>query len=358
MLNMKSSLLGPLVLLVFSGMIECKPKYYIPFNFGLTWDEARGFCQKYFTDLATNFTSSDLESMDLKQQLVWIGLKKKKDADGWIWSDSKSHKPNWAENEPSSGRDCAAVHFSDKKLYAWICSSRRMFYCQKEGNYTFVNKSKSWDDASSYCKTINYKHLATFECSDMETIFTEKDFPVWVGMRREVISDGFRWIITTSNYNKWMDGEPRDSRHCVTISSQTKLMATENCSVDLPFVCMSDENIVILVKENKSWEEALEHCRGISNSVLRYDLVSVQPGDEHQHIMSKAMEADTEEVWTGLRFLGDEWLWVNGESMMGSHLPQCPMQQQRCGALSKKTSSLKTRDCSERKNFLCYGYTP
>ncbi|XP_035991593.1 uncharacterized protein LOC118556397 [Fundulus heteroclitus] len=192
-----------------------------------------------------------------------------------------------------------------------------MFYCQKEGNYTFVNKSKSWDDASSYCEK-NYKHLATFERSNMENIFTEKDFPVWVGMRRE--GDIVTWTSGNSNYENWTEGEPRDGYDCVTISSQTKLMATENCSVDLPFVCMYEVNSnVLLVKENKSWEEALEHCRGLSNSVLRYDLVSVQPGDEHERTMSKAMEADTEEVWTGLRFLGDEWLWVNGESTMGSY---------------------------------------
>ncbi|XP_035991594.1 struthiocalcin-1-like [Fundulus heteroclitus] len=134
-------------------------------------------------------------------------------------------------------------------------------------------------------------------------------------------------------------------------------MATENCNVHRPFVCMyeADSN-VLLVKENKSWEEALEHCRNLSNSGFRYDLVSVQPGDEHEDAMSKAMEAETEEVWTGLRFLGDEWLWVNGESTMYSDVPQCPMLEQRCGALSKNTSSLETRDCSERKNFLCYRF--
>ncbi|XP_039652092.1 struthiocalcin-1-like [Perca fluviatilis] len=114
----------------------------------------------------------------------------------------------------------------------------------------------------------------------------------------------------------------------------------------------------VQIKENKTWEEALEHCRALSSTsqpTLRYELVSVQPGEDQDYVMNRVMEAETEEVWAGLRFLAGEWLWVNGASMLYSDLPLCPPLVQHCGALSKNnTGSMETKDCSEKRNFLCY----
>ncbi|KAK2854269.1 hypothetical protein Q5P01_006930 [Channa striata] len=73
-------------------------------------------------------------------------------------------------------------------------------------------------------------------------------------------------------------------------------------------------------------------------------------------MMVKVMEADTDEVWTGLRFMAGNWVWVNGADMTFSDLPACPVPQQHCGAFSKKnTGTLATRGCLDKKNFLCYG---
>ncbi|KAM4592693.1 snaclec 7-like [Odontesthes bonariensis] len=132
-------------------------------------------------------------------------------------------------------------------------------------------------------------------------------------------------------------------------------MATQSCDAHLPSICVYDN--VVLVKENKTWEEALQHCRDLTlpNNNLLFDLLSLQPGNEHDFVMQKILEANTEEVWTGLRFLAGEWLWVNGADMLYTGLPPCPILWQYCGALSKKnTSSVEPTDCMQRKNFLCY----
>ncbi|MEQ2171602.1 hypothetical protein GOODEAATRI_012500, partial [Goodea atripinnis] len=119
---------------------------------------------------------------------------------------------------------------------------------------------------------------------------------------------------------------------------------------------------VVLVKENKSWEEALEHCRGLSsltNTNVRYDFLSLQPQDELDFIMNKVMRAESVEVWIGLRFLAGDWLWVNGADMLHADLLLCPTRGRHCGVLSKTSAgSMEARDCSERKNFLCYSYKP
>ncbi|XP_007558877.1 C-type mannose receptor 2-like [Poecilia formosa] len=351
---MQSSLLGSLVLLSCLIASEAPPtKYYIHFTFGLTWDEAQHFCKSYYTDLATISTASDMDSMDLKQYLVWVGLHR--EWWSWKWSDGAYyHVSDWGKNEPHQ-EYCASVYFSNKKIYSRDCGTRLMFVCRDGEEYTFVNETKTWPEALDYCKSQN-GNLASFSSSDMNQIFTEFDFPIWIGLRRGG-GNSFSWSSGDSGVTSWKHGEPSSDANCVALSSLSRLMATEPCDVRLPFVCMWDGNVnVLLVTEEKSWEEALEHCRGLSRDGLRFDLVSVQPGDEHQYMMGKIMAADTEEVWTGLRFLGDEWVWVNGAAMT-SDLPQCPMLEQHCGALSKNdTGSVEPRDCSERKSFLCYSF--
>ena len=61
---------------------------------------------------------------------------------------------------------------------------------------------------------------------------------------------------------------------------------------------------LVLVKENKTWEQALEHCRDMAvDSSLsdqhhdhRYDLVSLRSEEEHRHARDIVQEASTNEV--------------------------------------------------------------
>ncbi|XP_029986804.1 dromaiocalcin-1-like [Sphaeramia orbicularis] len=89
---------------------------------------------------------------------------------------------------------------------------------------------------------------------------------------------------------------------------------------------------------------------------IHYRLVSVQPGEDHAYMRFRVREATTDKVWVGLRFLVDQWRWVNGVDMLFSDLPECPVEQQRCGALStnSNSSTLEPMDCLETNNFLCY----
>ncbi|KAL1271753.1 hypothetical protein QQF64_030769 [Cirrhinus molitorella] len=68
--------------------------------------------------------------------------------------------------------------------------------------------------------------------------------------------------------------------------------------------------------------------------------------------------ADTDEVWTGLRFLAGGRFWVNKVSFdynvwSSDGEPQCPAVNQHCGVYDRTQRVCKPTDCERRLNFLC-----
>lgn len=113
----------------------------------------------------------------------------------------------------------------------------------------------------------------------------------------------WKWSAGFSNYTNWAPDEPDNSKNCVSISSLSKNMTTQDCSSRFPFLCyrtgqdnlvLEEENNLVLVEENKTWEEALEHCRALSPPTS-YDLVSIQ-AEDYDYVMKKLVEANAEEV--------------------------------------------------------------
>uniref|UniRef100_A0A3P9JLX4 C-type lectin domain-containing protein n=1 Tax=Oryzias latipes TaxID=8090 RepID=A0A3P9JLX4_ORYLA len=115
------------------------------------------------------------------------------------------------------------------------------------------------------------------------------------------------------------------------------------------FFCLN----LIVVQEEKTWEEALEHCRENHD-----DLSSLLSETENRLAQREIQDPTiTQRVWVGLRFLGDTWLWVNGDPLefqawtqTGDPEQQSPVQK-RCGALSKQ-GEWENRDCQEKLNFI------
>ncbi|KAM4634153.1 regenerating islet-derived protein 4-like [Polymixia lowei] len=64
-------------------------------------------------------------------------------------------------------------------------------------------------------------------------------------------------------------------------------------------------------------------------------------------------------VWIGLSYLGNRWLWVNGDSLeyeawtQGGDQHMCPRWSHSCGALTKE-GLWENRDCQKKLNFICY----
>ncbi|XP_062248221.1 C-type mannose receptor 2-like [Platichthys flesus] len=361
---MKSGLSGAFLLLLLlllctpaeSGLREVlKTRYDYYKNNHRNWEEAQSHCRgQYNRDLAIMYSQADTEGLTIDEYFSWIRLFRESQ-NNWQW-ENKARSPfrPWAQDEPDENDDCGFLTNADtSSFHATACGLYYFFICHVahdgHSHFKFELKSKTWLEAQKYCKDLTNDYSDTSNLqkgSDLDDIELPEDFPVWTGLHRD--EGAWKWTRGLSDYKGWSAAEPGNNNgDCASISSLSKKMSTTDCNLRYPVLCYWDN--LVLVNESKTWEEALEHCRALWN----HDLVSVQPGSEHSYMMKRVIEAHTDEVWTGLRFLAGEWLWVNGADLQYTDLPACPLEQQHCGTLSKQ-GDVKIRNCSETRNFLCY----
>ncbi|KAG7253611.1 hypothetical protein CRUP_016322, partial [Coryphaenoides rupestris] len=155
------------------------------------------------------------------------------------------------------------------------------------------------------------------------------------------------WNGEPSDYFEWHSDPPRNT-DCGTFIADTEEWLGYPCDDHYGFVCYSDN--LVLIKEEKTWEEALQHCRDLGE----YDLLSSQY--DHRFVRRHIEKAVTNEVWIGLRFLAGEWKWMDGDKMEQQGLPHCAPKGKHCGIRHKYSSTLEIRDCMEKRNFICYKF--
>nr|XP_046190146.1 macrophage mannose receptor 1-like [Oncorhynchus gorbuscha] len=223
--------------------------------------------------------------------------------------------------------------------------------------YHYVSEEKTWSEAQRYCRE-HYTDLAFI--SNQEEV--DQLLPIsrgdwtWIGLHRDA-NDPTGWTWSggeNSAFRFWKSGEPNNAggiEDCVMVQWDVRWMDSR-CSRTRPFLCYKEK--LILVQEMKTWEEALKYCRDHYT-----DLPSLLSKTEHLQAQSKMEGAQTDHVWTGLIFLAREWLWVNGDHLKyqawsGGELPHCPTQYLHCGTLTRDEEHWGTRNCKERRNFLCY----
>ncbi|KAL3060607.1 hypothetical protein OYC64_015042 [Pagothenia borchgrevinki] len=233
----------------------------------------------------------------------------------------------------------------------------------------------NWSEARLYCQR-NHVDLVAGNIVDISglngSLLNLRQ--VWMGLRRVPRNDSaWRWIdpkggegVSGGDFSQsvlWAQGEPRYA-DCGSFDPVNQKFYSKACSTELPFLCY-DDNLVV-VNENKTWEDALKHCRKMespcedepSPCIYKHDLLSLEVLVEYNYVRDRIYKATTDEVWTSLRFLGGEWRWSNGQQLEDqTMLPDCPSQWKHCGTLSKHdTNHWITRNCLERRNFICYRY--
>ncbi|KAK5892715.1 hypothetical protein CesoFtcFv8_013068 [Champsocephalus esox] len=372
MVNSRSEL--TLSLLLFSAL--CLEAFIIELEVyspaqKMNWSEARLYCQRNHVDLAAGniVDISGLNGFLLNVSQVWMGLRRVPLNDSaWRWFDPKggegvsggdfSQRVLWADGEQSD--HCALVD-ADLKWHSVRCSSTHPFFCTEVNEIKYHSQRKDWYAASDSCSDQSDSYLATITMDNTGKLKSAG----WIGLHRKA-GETWSWIgVQQSDFRNWAQGEPFYA-DCGSFDHVNQKFHSKACSTELPFLCY-DDNLVV-VNENKTWEDALKHCRKMespcedepSPCIYTHDLLSLEVLADYNYVRDRIYKATTDEVWTSLRFLGGEWRWSNGqqlEDQSQTMLPDCPSQWKHCGTLSKHdTNHWITRNCLERRNFICYRY--
>ncbi|RXN02786.1 macrophage mannose receptor 1-like protein [Labeo rohita] len=214
----------------------------------------------------------------------------------------------------------------------------------------YVNIRLTWTGAQSYCRKY-YEDLSTITSQEEQDMLLQlagrnTGFK-WIGLYRDMTNtSNFLWSDGNSlSFTDWSDEQPDNTggnQNCVMISSK---WFDYYCNSMLTFFC--GETKFILVKEKKTWEEALQYCR-----THHTDLASITNKRQLQLTKNKTSESQTERVWTGLLYLDGEWSWANNNPLGDQVLlSECPAHD--CGARNIKNDTWEDRDCAEKLNFLC-----
>ncbi|XP_043938081.1 uncharacterized protein LOC122810566 [Protopterus annectens] len=108
-----------------------------------------------------------------------------------------------------------------------------------------------------------------------------------------------------------------------------------------------------LIKENKTWKQALVHCCDKNRC-----LVSVASDDIQKAVEAIVNNASTSGVWIGLHkhWLQDQWMWTNGEpykyNKWNKGEPSSPATE-RCGMMYANNYTWNDEYCFKRLNFIC-----
>ncbi|XP_055052937.2 lymphocyte antigen 75-like [Misgurnus anguillicaudatus] len=220
----------------------------------------------------------------------------------------------------------------------------------------YVNDDKNWNDAQEYCRD-HYDYLSTVSSSDLQTLSTNPDLTddkFWIGLYADQSNNIWKWSEggkATINY--WHSGQPNpDNNKCGYVDKDDSKAHDDDCNKKYRFYCMKVYELV-LVKQESTWEEALDYCRQnyLDLAILYSDVVM-------EEAKNNSTNAQTDELWTGLRFLSGPWFWVNGEELQYKHWSggqelQCPAMNQRCGVYHRQEMAWKPEDCEKKLNFLC-----
>uniref|UniRef100_A0AAZ1XWK1 C-type lectin domain-containing protein n=1 Tax=Oreochromis aureus TaxID=47969 RepID=A0AAZ1XWK1_OREAU len=241
----------------------------------MSWDEARAYCRENYTDLAKVFDLTDmtrLQDSAQNQTEAWIGLYNITGGANrrWHWSlpgeEYTENKTCWGAGEPNDQpypENC--VRTVDK----WDdVTNTHQFICYDGENM--------WT-AQSYCRQ-HHTDLASgldqIYSEEFKKLLNSKASSLWIGLFRD------SW--------RWSDGSNFSFRYWDMDSFN-------------PYK-------LILIRENKTWEEALNYCRE-----KHHDLVSISNPEEQRWVQERAKNASTPFVWLGLRYSCtlDLWFWIN-----------------------------------------------
>ncbi|XP_014914488.1 macrophage mannose receptor 1-like [Poecilia latipinna] len=220
--------------------------------------------------------------------------------------------------------------------------------------FHYINENKTWTEAQQYCREKHTDLVTVTNMKDMKRLINisagdQKE--AWIGLNDPINGiRTWRWSLPGVEFNEsetnWNPGEPWDRwiSNCGILGWNARWF-NAYCTYQSFFLCYDDK--MILIKENKTWEEALYYCRG-----HHHDLVTITNMDKEKQVQEKVKNASTPFVWIGLRFncSRNVWFWVCDNWTWNEQKDDCNM----FGAMEAGGEHRWfQRNGSERFNFIC-----
>lgn len=218
---------------------------------------------------------------------------------------------------------------------SFTCALLLLSFSAASGKYVYVEERKTWHEARSHCQMF-YTDLAPVSSKhDIRRLkrldYDSQDF-VWIGMER-LSTDREKWMWAGGGEVSrffWAPNQPnnRPSENYGVIKDD--LMHDSSANFKDPAFCYR----VVVVRQRKTWEEALDYCR-----MHHRDLASVGSKAEMLLIQRELNKnVTTRRVWIGLHFFSGQWLWVDRQPLhyqawAEDNKPACPQVKQVCAAL-------------------------
>lgn len=246
------------------------------------------------------------------------------------------------------------------------------------GKYVYVPISGTRSEVQMFCQR-DFTELAPInnvaDINRIEKLGIRPDLDIWIGLERDSM-DRDKWFWSGGGEAStffWADTQPNSLQETYVLMKNNKWHVADGLK-RTHYLCYN----VIVVREAKTWEEALEHCR-----LHHRDLASVASETEQLLIQRELQKYDdATQVWTGLRFFPGGWLWVDNQTLeyeawgQGGR-PECPEVKLKCatfrvmegsdsstnivntligvnGGIDGKISVWEAHDCEKRLPFICY----
>ncbi|XP_032427177.1 C-type mannose receptor 2-like [Xiphophorus hellerii] len=306
----------------------CQLYQYHYINENKTWTEAQQYCRENHADLATVTNMKDMKRLINisagDQSEAWIGLNDQTNGiRTWFWSlpgvEFNESETNWSPGEPNDyrGMQNCGILWNYLKWDDISCNENLYFLCYNDSNsskkFHLIRENKNWTEAQSYCRE-NHTDLisGTKQLQDEEVKKETSSVGRYTYIFTGLFRDTWRWSDGSSfsfrHWNLKFDNQRINSGQCaMTVFDDGGRWKNENCTERKPFICYDDK--VILIKENKTWKDALTYCRDPHHYD---DLVTITNMDDQRWIQEKTKNASTPFVWLGLRFncTLNFWFWV------------------------------------------------
>ncbi|KAI4886338.1 hypothetical protein NFI96_010912 [Prochilodus magdalenae] len=369
-------------------------------NQNKTWREALWYCRENHVDLVSVHTEEvqqwvEVITKNTSTANVWMGLRHTCSLNLWFWvSGEFMCYQNWAPGDGTWLEDCSggertgAVQSGSKQWVSLPETQTLNFICSVEvmssalyvlllfsalwalsscviRHFHVVNEKKTWTGAQSYCRE-KFTDLATIEDQqEMDAVKAALNGAggnFWIGLRQAEEQNIISWTWSDGrnfSYRYWGRGEPNNdgSDNCgILLSDQGYRWNDLGCSYEDPFICYKAVPL-ILINQNKTWRDALKHCRD-----NKLDLVSVHTRTVQQWVETATKNASTANVWMGLRHtcILNIWYWVSGESMCyqnwapgnGTGVEDCSGGE-RTGAVQSGSKQWVSLPETQTLNFIC-----